>query len=264
MFQAMIPRYPELRGQVAVVTGSSRNIGLGIVSRLGREGMRLVVNGHVAEEVEAAADGLRGLGCQVLALTCDLRQPGEVDRLFDRVEKEFGTVHVYVNNAASLRRVSSAALTEEIIDETLTLNLKVPLLASLRAANFMRSQGGGSIILISSVGGVRAQLPGLPYGPSKGGIDALTRNLAVDLAKDGIRANAVAPGLTHTQKPGGLSEAGFAKRSKLLPLGRPGELPEIAAVVAFLASPDASYITGQVIYVDGGATAQLHPPGLPF
>lgn len=264
MFDAMIPRYPELRGQVALVTGSSRNIGLGIATRLGREGMRLVIHGHIAEEVEAAAAGLRGLGCQVLSFTNDLRQLGEVDRLFDRVEHEFGAVRVYVNNAANLRRVSLAELTEEIIDETLTLNLKVPLLASQRAANAMRSQGGGSIIFISSVGGVRAQQPGLPYGPSKGGIDALTRNLAVDLAKDGILVNAVAPGLTHTRKPGGLTEAAFAERSKLLPLGRPGELAEIAAVVAFLASPEASYITGQVICVDGGATAQLHPPGLPF
>ena len=127
----------------------------------------------------------------------------------------------------------------------------------------MRGLGGGRIIFISSVGGARAQLPGLPYGPSKGGIDGLTRNLAVDLAKDGILVNAVAPGLTHTRKPG-VDEAIFFERAKLLPLGRPGELSEIAAVVAFLASPEASYITGQVIYVDGGATAQLHPPGLPF
>src|SRR5512138_1575007 len=237
LFEGMSPRYPELRGQVAVVTGASRNIGLAIAARLGREGMRLAINGHVAEEVEESARGLRQLGCEVLALPADLTQPGAVDRLFSEVQQAYGAVHLLVNNAALLRRAAAAEISEALIDEALTLNLKVPLLAALRAREFMLGQGGGSIVNISSVGGLRSQHPGLPYGATKGGLDALTRNLAIDLAAENIRVNAVAPGLTRTRKPGGLSAADFAERARRVPLRRAGEISEIAAVVAFLASP---------------------------
>ncbi|MCI0521143.1 MAG: glucose 1-dehydrogenase [Chloroflexi bacterium] len=264
LFEHASACYPDLRGKTAVISGASRNIGLAIAARLAREGMRLALSGLAAEEVEAAASDLRQCGAQAVAFPGDLSQPGEAEKLVDSALASFGKLHLLVNNAAVMRRFRSAELSEAEIDLALAANLKAPLVAALRAAPAIKAAGGGSIINISSVGGLRAQLPGLPYGMTKGGMDALTRNLAVDLAADGIRVNAVAPGLTRTRKPGGLSAAEFEERSRFIPLNRPGELLEIAAVVAFLASREASYITGQVIYVDGGATAQLHPPGLPF
>lgn len=264
MFENAPARYPELRGKVAIITGASRNIGLAIAARLAREGMRLALSGLVAEELESVAAALQALGVQVYAFPGDLSQPGVAEQLVDTAVSTFGELHVLVNNAAVLRRFRAVDLSESNIDESLAANLKAPLMAALRAVPVIKRSGGGSIINISSVGGLRAQLPGLPYGLTKGGMDAMTRNLAVDLAMDGIRVNAVAPGLTRTRKPGGLSPADFEERSRFIPLARPGELLEIAAVVAFLASNESSYITGQVIYVDGGATAQLHPPGLPF
>lgn len=257
-------RYPDLRGKTAVISGASRNIGLAVAARLAREGMRLALGGLDQRELDLANAYLTSGRVEVVSVAGDLSQPGEAERLVDTALQAFGELHVLVNNAAVMRRLRAAELSEAEIDTAVAANLKAPLMAALKAAPVIKSSGGGSIINMSSVGGLRAQLPGLPYGMTKGGLDALTRNLAVDLAADGIRVNAVAPGLTRTIKPNGLSAGEFDERARFIPLQRPGELLEVAAVIAFLASQESSYITGQVIYVDGGATAQLHPPGLPF
>lgn len=263
-YQSVRPRYPELTGQVAIVTGSSRGIGKGIAMRLAREGMKVVINGRTSETVEKTATELRALGAQVLAVPADVGCTEGVNRLFDDTLHVFDTVDVLVNNAADLRRVDFFDADERLVDRQLADNVKGPFMCAYRAAEVMRESGGGSIVHISSVGGLRAHWRGLPYDVTKGAIDAMTRAMALGLAAYGIRVNAVAPGATRTERsrpPDDPHMQAFARR---VPLGRFGLPLEIGSVVAFLASPDASYITGQVIYVDGGLTAQLHPPGQPI
>lgn len=253
LYESIHPRYPELAGQVAIITGSSRGIGRGIAIRLAREGMRVVINSRSPEPVEQLTVELRALGVEALAVPADVGRAEEVTRLFKETMRAFGTVDLLVNNAASLRRVRLLDLDETLLDTQLAANIKGPFLCSYHAARIMREHGGGNIIHISSVGGARAHWVGLPYDATKGALDALTRTMALDLAEYGIRVNAVAPGATVPEDRTWI----ISKQISRIPLGRVGRTLEMGAAVAFLASPDASYITGQVLYVDGGITIQL-------
>jgi 3-oxoacyl-[acyl-carrier protein] reductase len=263
LFESIRPRYPELAGKVALVTGSSRNIGKGIALRLGREGMRVVVNGRTPETVEATAAGLRDLGVEVLAVTADIGERSGVKRLFDETVRTFGTVDLLVNNAAFMKRAHFFEVDQEMFERSVAANILGPYMCASRAAALMR-ETGGSIVHISSVGGFRAHWRGLPYDATKGAIDAMTRAMALELAEYGIRVNAVAPGATRTDRSPETDSEGAARIRQRVPLGRFGSTVEIGNAVAFLASEDAGYITGQVLYVDGGVTAQLDPRTQPM
>lgn len=261
LYESVLPRYPELKGQVAVITGSGRGIGKGIAIRLAREGMKVVINSRTTEAVEKTAAELRALGAEALAVPTDVGRTEGVDRLFRETLDAFGTVDLLVNNAADLRRESFFNVDEALLDHQLAVNVRGAYLCALRAAEVMREKRRGNIVNISSVGGLRAHWRGLPYDVTKGAIDAMTRAMSLDLARLGIRVNAVAPGpilIERSLPPDHPHAQAVAQR---VPMGRFGLPLEIGAVVAFLASDDASYITGQVIYVDGGTTAQLSPPG---
>ncbi len=263
LYEAIRPRYPELAGQVAVVTGSSRGIGLGIALRLAREGMRVVVNGRSPGPCEAAAAALSSFGATVLAAAADVGSTPGVDCLFDATLQAFGRVDLLINNAADVRRGRFFEIDEALLDAELAGNIRGPYLCSHRAAEVMRGLGAGNIIHISSVGGVRAHWQGLPYDITKGAIDAMTRAMALELAAHGIRVNAIAPGPIYN-RGGDPAQGPWAAAARVrVPLARLGTPLEIGAVAAFLASPEASYITGQIIYVDGGLTAQLTPAGQP-
>jgi len=262
-YTSLRPRYPELAGQVAIITGSSRGIGKGIALRLAREGMVVVINGRTPETVEATASELRDLGAQVLAVPADVGRKEGVDRLFDETLRAFGSVDLLVNNAASLRREHFFDVDETLLDLQLRNNIRGPYLCAFRAAEVMRTAGRGNIIHISSVGGLRAHWRGLPYDVTKGAIDAMTRAMALELARYGIRVNAIAPGAISTERTPPPDSPRSSAVVERIPMCRRGLPLEIGSVVAFLASPDASYITGQVIYVDGGLTAQLSPSGQP-
>jgi 3-oxoacyl-[acyl-carrier protein] reductase len=257
---AETPRYPELGGRVAVVTGAARGIGHGILHRLGAEGMRVVAADIDAQALAGMTEILRDTGVETLAVHGDIGRPEDVDDLFRAAVAAFGTVDLLVNNAADLGRKRLLDEHDELLERQMAVNLLGPYRCSQRAAAIMRDSGGGSIVHISSVGALRAHPRGFPYDVTKGAVNAMTLAMAVDLAEYGIRVNAIAPGAMRTYRIDPDAEA-YQERNARIPLGRHGTPADIASAVAFLASPDASYITGQVIYVDGGITAQLSPPG---
>ncbi|MGD2077576.1 MAG: glucose 1-dehydrogenase [Chloroflexota bacterium] len=260
-YQALKSRYPELRDKVAVVTGGAKGIGQGIVLRLVREGMRVVIGDIDAGSLSATALSLEQLSLPILAFEGDLSQPAVIRQLFERTVETFGRVDLLVNNAANLDRERLLNEHEELLELQLATNVRGPYLCSFHAANIMRAAGGGNIVHISSVGGIRAHWRGFPYDVTKGALDAMTRAMAIDLAEYNIRVNAIGPGATRTRRTSPDDHPIVKEMSDRIPLGRFGLVSEISSVVAFLASSEASYITGQVIYVDGGITAQLSPPG---
>jgi 3-oxoacyl-[acyl-carrier protein] reductase len=262
LYHSIQPCYPELDGQVTIITGSARGIGKGIALRLAREGMKVVVHGHLQAETETTAAQLASLGAEVLAITANFHQESEIYRLFDETMKAFGKLDLLVNNAAELTRGPMFEVGLPLLDAEISVNIKGAYLCSYRAAEIMRESGSGNIINISSVGGLRAHWKGLPYDMTKGALDAMTRAMALELSKFGIRVNAIAPGLILKEDAVYNREAGWEQAvTHRIPLARTGTPQDIAAGVAFLATRQASYITGQVIYIDGGITAQLSPPG---
>ena len=262
LYASITPRYPEFEGKVAIVTGSSRGIGLGIALRLAKEGARVVINSRTPDAVEATTQALHDLGVDAIGVVADVGRSEDLDRLFDETLRAFGTVDVMVNNAANLQRKHFFDVDEALLDDSLAANIRGPYLCAHRAAQIMRDAAhGGSIIHISSVGGLRAHWRGLPYDVTKGALDAMTRAMALELAKVAIRVNGVAPGATYTGRRLSLDDPRMQAVAARIPLERFGFPLEIGAAVAFLASDDAAYITGQMLYVDGGITAQLSPPG---
>jgi NAD(P)-dependent dehydrogenase (short-subunit alcohol dehydrogenase family) len=266
LLQAVVPRYPELHGKVAIVTGSSQGIGLGIAVRLAAEHMRVVIAGLEVNEVGSVVNDLRGLGFEAHGVPGNLGDEDQIARLVDEAIHTYGGVDVLVNNAADLFRVHLAKMNVELFDRQIAVNVRAPLLLAQRVAPSM--SGGGSIINISSVGGLRAHEDAFPYDVTKGALDSMTRALAIDLAARSIRVNAIAPGSIATARVerhlNTDTNSPYGNAPQRIPLGRRGTVVDIANVAAFLASNDAAYITGQIIYVDGGITAQLSPPGQPI
>jgi len=260
-FDSLIPRYPELTGQVAVVTGGAKGIGKGIVMRLAREGMRVVVADIDEKSLASTEHLLRTLGVDLMTFPGDLSKADVIQRLFEQTRAEYGGVDLLVNNAADLERRRLLDEHEALLERQMATNIRGPYLCSFHAANSMRAGNGGSIVHISSVGAFRAHWRGFPYDVTKGAINAMTWAMAIDLAEYNIRVNAIGPGATRTHRTPPNDDPAVQRISERIPLGRIGTVAELGSVVAFLASPEASYITGQVIYVDGGITAQLSPRG---
>ncbi|MHB8627568.1 MAG: SDR family NAD(P)-dependent oxidoreductase [Aggregatilineales bacterium] len=265
LYASIRPRYPELSGKVAIVTGSGRGIGKGILLRLAREGMKVVIHSLDANELSQSVDELRNLGATVLGVRADFRQDAEIEGLIKQTVDAFGTLDLLVNNAADVKREHLFNVSMELLDNQLAVNIRAPYLCAWRAAEVMSRARQGSIINISSVGGIRAHWAGLPYDVSKGAIDAMTRAMSLDLARKGVRVNAIAPGAIFTERRNiQLDDPQMQAIAERIPMARFGLPVEIGSAVAFLASDDAAYITGQVLYVDGGITAQLSPPGQPI
>ena len=261
-FQKIFPRYPELNNQVALVTGSTRGIGKGIATRLARESMRVVLTGRQQSDLDPLVADFQSVGADVFAVACELSQAGEADRLIAATLDHYGRIDLLVNNAADLRRKNMYEVEDELFDYQLMTNIKAPWILSQRAVKSMRETGGGNIIFTSSVGGLRAHWRGMPYDATKGALDSMTRAMALEGAADNIRVNAIAPGATWIERRGKIEDNPRAQAvMDRIPLKRFGWPLEMGAAVAFLASPDAAYITGQVIYIDGGVTAQLSPQG---
>jgi len=253
----------RLKGKVAVVTGSGQGIGRGIAERFAREGAAVVVNDRDESTLREAEQAVRRFDGRVLAVRADVGRADEVARLFDQARSAFGTVDVLVNNAAWAAPIAHFLdMTEEFWDTVLTTNLKSMFLCSQRAAQLLAEQKKpGAIVNISTFGAARAHREMVAYDASKGGVEAATRAMAMDLAPWRIRVNAVGPGPIATPSLLALlkTEENIERMRKTIPLERLGEPDDIASAVLFFASDDASFVTGQVLYVDGGVVAQLRP-----
>ncbi len=247
-----------LKGKVAIVTGGARGIGRAIAERLVAEGMYVMI-GDI--DTQGGAKTAKSLGPEdtVRFTECNVGEKLDVRNLVAATLNAFGGIHVLVNNAGIVGGAEFLELKEEDFDRVLRTNLKGAFLLSQAVAKHMveRVKAGeapGSIVNMSSINAVFA-LPGqVPYSISKAGLSQLTRVAALSLAQYGIRVNAVGPGSIQTEMLATVNRDPAAKRTVMsrTPLGRVGEPEEIAAVVAFLASEEASYITGQTIYADGG------------
>jgi gluconate 5-dehydrogenase len=248
----------DLTGRTAIVTGSSRGIGLALARGLLEAGARVVIHGRNVEVATAAAEGLaQSTGGETLVSTFDITEPAAVDAGIGAVEQQWGTPDILVNNAGIQRRTPFVDFSITDWNDLVATNLTSAFLVGQRVARGMVARGSGKII---NIGSVQSQLarPGIaPYSATKGGIVMLTKGMCADLGPHGIQANALAPGYFATELTKALveDEAFTAWVAGRTPAGRWGEVTDLVGGLVFLASSASDFVNGQVLYVDGGMTA---------
>ena len=249
----------RLAGKVCIVTGAGSGIGRATAIRFAEEGARVTCV-DIAED--AVGDTAREIGSVAFAVAADVSDPEAVRAYTDATVDRWGGLHVVFNNAGvNLPGVFHEA-TDEVVDRTLNVNVKGPIYGCRYAIPHMLRGGGGSLINTTSVNGLVAEPFLAIYATSKGALVMLSKGIALDYAKQGIRCNAIAPGwvdtpfnYAHAEMLGGLREV-YATIDSFQPIGRPGEPREIANVALFLASDESSFVTGSVLVADGGMTAK--------
>ncbi len=247
-----------LKDKVCIVTGAAQGIGRACAERFAAEDASLALLDVDDARCEAVAAGLRQQGRRAIHVHCDVGTKLDVDAAVARAKGEFGRIDVLVNNAGIVRVAEFLEMTEEDFDAVLRVNLKGSFLMGQAVARTMAAHGGGAIVNMSSVNGVMAIPTIAGYNASKGGVHQLTRVMALALADKGIRVNAVAPGTIGTELSKNAVLGTEEARRKVLgrtPMKRLGTPAEVADVVAYLASDAASYVTGEIVYVDGGRLA---------
>lgn len=242
-----------LKGKTAIVTGGTRGIGFGIVKKYLENGANVAIAGSRQESVEKAIKKLPEYKERVMGIWPNICSPEEVAAAFASVKEKFGSIDILANNAGISSRTSLYDYTVEEFSKIVDINLKAVFVCSQAGARIMKEQGGGVIINTSSMVGEYGQPSGCGYPATKFAVNGLTKSLARELAKDQIRVNAVAPGVTKTDMVAALPEEMVARISAGIPLGRVGEPLDIANAYLFLASDLASYVTGITLRVDGAA-----------
>jgi NAD(P)-dependent dehydrogenase (short-subunit alcohol dehydrogenase family) len=252
----------KLTDKVAIVTGATKGIGVAVAQEFSKEGAKVVLTGRSADLGESVAQQIRATGGDALFVQCDVSKKVDVDALVERTVAHYGTIDIVVNNAGVNHSADFFEITEEDWDWVMSVDLKGTFLLSQAAARVMVAQNKpGVIVNVSSVMAVLALADQIPYCAAKGGVNQLTKAMALSLIDKGIRVNCCAPGPVMTE----LMERvvnNEAKRSKLmerLPIGYIASCEEIARTIVFLASDDSSYFIGQTIYPDGGRMIQAFP-----
>jgi len=242
----------KLLNKNAIVTGSARGIGKAIAVKLAEEGANVVIVDVIQEEAEKTAREIEAMGRKSMAMKVDVTNYKEVEGLLNKVKEEMGGVDILVNNAGITRDNLILRMTPEDFDLVINVNLKGVFNGIKAAFPIMMKQRGGKIVNIASVIGLMGNVGQANYAASKGGVIALTKTAARELASRGVCVNAVAPGFIQTAMTDKLSDIDKQKILAQVPMGRMGLPEDVAKAVLFLSLPDSDYITGQVITVDGG------------
>lgn len=244
-----------LQGKVAVVTGGTRGIGFAIVKKFLENGAKVALLGSRQETVDKALQKIKeeDTNAEVVGYWPNLMNAGEVEEVFTKVKDAYGSLDILVNNAGVSARDSFYEYKPEDFEKVIDLNLNSVFICAQAAAKIMKEQGGGVILNTSSMVSIYGQPAGVGYPASKFAVNGLTKSLARELGRDQIRVNAVAPGVTRTDMVAALPEEMVQRLTATIPLGRVGEPEDVANAFLFLASDMASYVTGEILSVDGAA-----------
>jgi 3-oxoacyl-[acyl-carrier protein] reductase len=244
----------DLTGQVAMVTGASQGLGQAIALRLGENGAKVICVARNADKLTETVNQIKALGGDAVAISCDVTDRAAIEKLFEQVETEFKRLDILVNNAGITRDTLLPRMSDSQWDEIIASNLTSCFVFCRAATRVMMGQRYGRIINMSSVSGLIGNAGQTNYSATKAGMIGFTRSLSKELAKRKITVNAVAPGFIESDMTKALGDAVTDEVKKRIPANRLGQADDVAACVLFLASKAASYVTGQVLTVDGGMT----------
>jgi 3-oxoacyl-(acyl-carrier-protein) reductase len=246
----------KLKDKVALITGAGSGIGEATALRFSEEGAKVVINDVNMESANRVLETIKKQGGDAMVLKADISQKNEVDGMVEQIIEHFGKLDILVNNAGINRDAFAKKMTEEQWDSVIAINLKGTFLCCQAAIAAMSKQNSGRIINTSSIGAL-GNMGQANYAASKSGVIGLTKTLALECARYKITVNAVAPGATKTPMTVKMPEDIIQMITDKIPLGRWAEPDEIANLHAFLASDEAGYITGQIIFVDGGISVGI-------
>jgi NAD(P)-dependent dehydrogenase (short-subunit alcohol dehydrogenase family) len=246
----------RLQGKSAIITGAANGIGRATAIRFAAEGARVTLNDLDQAALDGLVEAVTVAGGTALGVAGDVSKPEDVRRLVAEAVAAFGRVDILVANAGIIPEADLPSATAELWDRTMAVDARGMFLSCKYAAAEMLKAGGGAIVCLSSVSGFVGQRGQVIYGPAKFAASGLTKHLAVELAAQGVRVNAVAPGTIRTKAVARMDPEGIKAGVARHPMGRIGEPAEVASAILFLASDEASFITGAILPVDGGFLAQ--------